>query len=84
MSRNDRDIWFPARRYGWGWGVPCAWQGWAAIGAYFVLLVIGVATIDPERQRPLFMGWMIGWSMALIGVCWIKGERPRWRWGGRG
>jgi hypothetical protein len=23
-----RKIWFPAKRYGWGWGLPCCWQGW--------------------------------------------------------
>ena len=83
MSRDDSDIWFPAKRYGWGWGLPCTWQGWAVTGAYFVLLLIGVATIDPEEQLPLFMGWMMGWSAAFIAVCWIKGETPRWRWGGK-
>lgn len=84
MSRDDREIWFPAKRYGWGWGLPCAWQGWVVLGVYFVLLLIGVFNIDPERQTDLFLGWMIGWSIALIAVCWVKGERPRWRWGGRG
>jgi hypothetical protein len=83
MSRDDRDIWFPAKRYGWGWGLPVTWQGWAVMAAYFVVLLIGFFGIDPERQLPLFMAWMLGWSAVLIAVCWWKGERPRWRWGGR-
>jgi len=83
MGRDDRDIWFPAKRYGWGWGLPATWQGWAVTAAYFVLLLIGVSGIDPERQLPLFMAWMIGWSAAFVAVCWWKGERPRWRWGGK-
>jgi hypothetical protein len=83
MTREDRDIWFPAKRYGWGWGLPVTWQGWAVRAAYFVVLLIGVFGIDPERQLPLFVAWMLGWSAVLVGVCWWKGERPRWRWGGR-
>jgi hypothetical protein len=83
MTREDRDIWFPAKRYGWGWGLPVTWQGWAVMAAYFVVLLIGVFGIDPERQLPLFMAWMLGWSAVLVAVCWWKGERPRWRWGGR-
>jgi hypothetical protein len=23
----DDDFWFPAKRYGWGWGLPVKWQG---------------------------------------------------------
>ena len=83
MSRDD-DIWFPAKRFGWGWGPPRVWQGWAAIGAYAVMLGIGVLGIDPERQAWLFAGWMIGWTLAFTVVCWLKGERPAWRWGRRG
>jgi hypothetical protein len=83
MTREDRDIWFPAKRYGWGWGLPVTWQGWAVMAAYFVVLLIGVFGIDPERQLPLFMAWMLGWSAVLVAICWWKGERPRWRWGGR-
>jgi len=21
-------------------------------------------------------------SLLLVGICWLKGEPPRWRWGG--
>lgn len=83
MSRDD-DVWFPAKRYGWGWGLPVRWQGWAATAAYLAMLCIGMFTIDPETQLPLFLGWLVAWSAAFIAVCWWKGERPRWRWGGKG
>lgn len=83
MNRQDRDIWFPAKRYGWGWGLPATWQGWAATVVYLAMLLIGAFTIDPERQLLLFLAWVTGWSVAMIAVCWIKGERPRWRWGGK-
>jgi hypothetical protein len=80
---DEREIWFPAKRYGWGWSLPCAWQGWAVLAAYLLMLGIGVLSIDPGRQQELFFSWIIGWSVLLLGVCWVKGERPRWRWGGR-
>jgi hypothetical protein len=28
MDTNEKTVWFIAKRYGWGWGLPCAWQGW--------------------------------------------------------
>jgi hypothetical protein len=84
MSDNDREIWFPAKRFGWGWGLPCAWQGWVVLLAYLVMLTIGVLAIDPGRQQAMFTGWVVGWTILLCAVCWVKGERPRWRWGDRG
>ena len=24
-------VWFPAKTFGWGWGVPKTWQGWVAL-----------------------------------------------------
>ena len=26
--------WFPAKRYGWGWGLPGTWQGWLVVAAF--------------------------------------------------
>lgn len=43
--------WFPAKRYGWGWGFPCAWQGWAVLAGYFVLLAAGMWLIPPQPMR---------------------------------
>jgi hypothetical protein len=36
-------IWFPAKRYGWGWGLPVAWQGWVVLLAWLALFVGGWA-----------------------------------------
>ena len=35
---NEQQYWFPTKRYGWGWGVPRMWQGWAVLAAYAALL----------------------------------------------
>lgn len=82
MTRRD-EIWFPQRRFGWGWGPPRTWQGWLALGLYMSMLAIGIFGIDPDRQAPLFFGWLAGWTLAFLAICYAKGERPRWRWDSR-
>ncbi|WP_198085347.1 hypothetical protein [Variovorax sp. E3] len=75
--------WFPAKRYGWGWGVPTCWQGWMVIAVYAVLVAMAVVFIRPARDPLLFVAAVSGLSIALVAVCWLKGEPPRWRWGGK-
>lgn len=75
------DYWFQAKRYGWGWGLPLRWQGWVVYGVALVLLVSVFLFFPPHRN---FVPFLIGaWAvlLALVAVCWLKGEPPRWRWG---
>jgi CHASE2 domain-containing sensor protein len=78
---TSNPYWFPAKHYGWGWGLPLTWQGWVVLAIYAVLF--GVATwVFPPHQRPMAFGLAVALvSLALIGVCWVKGEPPAWRWG---
>ncbi|MBL9092432.1 MAG: hypothetical protein JNL96_14490 [Planctomycetaceae bacterium] len=72
--------WFPAKRYGWGWGLPATWQGWVVMLVWTVAYVGGSVWIA-ARSLPwffLFCGVMVA---VLISVCYAKGEPPRWRWG---
>jgi hypothetical protein len=76
-----REYWFPAKRYGWGWGFPVSWQGWMALIVYFLLLGVVVVLFQPARH-PFAFGLLVTvLSLALEAVCWLKGEPPRWRWG---
>jgi len=78
---NDAKIWFPAKRYGWGWGLPCAWQGWVVLAAY-VGAAAGLA-LGLLPTHPTAYGWAMGAATALLlALCWWKGEPPAWRWGG--
>jgi hypothetical protein len=74
-------IWFPAKTYGWGWGPPTCWQGWVVIATYVVLAVVGGVLVSPDTNVVFFIGYMVAITVGLIVVCWIKGEKPRWRWG---
>ena len=75
----ETKYWFRAKRYGWGWGLPCAWQGWV-VSAVWVALVIGGQILFRGRLG-ITIPWMVILVAALIAVCWVKGEPPRWRWG---
>ena len=41
-NSKPKTIWFPAKTYGYGWGLPKVWQGWAVL---LGLLVLGLAPI---------------------------------------
>lgn len=81
MADSKNGIWFPAKKYGWGWGFPVAWQGWAVIAGYAALAGLGIVFLRPRTSALLFVGYLVFITGLLICLCWIKGEKPRWRWG---
>lgn len=81
MPIDSTDYWFPAKRYGWGWGLPARWQGWVVLAIYAVLLAAGIVGLHPGRSSTGFVWYVAGLSVLLVLVCWWKGEPPRWRWG---
>lgn len=82
MTNKEADYWFPAKRYGWGWGVPRTWQGWVVLTVFAVLVAVG-AIFQGRLGLIGFIAYTVLISLALIVVCWLKGEPPRWRWGGQ-
>ena len=38
----DKGYWFPAKRYGWGWGLPVRWQGWVVMAVFAASMLGGV------------------------------------------
>lgn len=79
-TNDPNRIWFPAKRYGWGWGLPVAWQGWVVMGVWFVI-VVGVTPFLAVRSWPGFFAFLAVMSALLIAVCYVRGEPLRWRWG---
>lgn len=39
---EHKEIWFPAKKHGYGWGMPATWQGWAILLGF---VSIGVAPL---------------------------------------
>lgn len=75
--------WFPAKRFGWGWGPPCAWQGWVVLVGYVGLIVAVALICPPGKSLAGYLGSVFMLSAVLVAICWWKGEPPRWRWGDR-
>ena len=71
--------WFAQKSYGYGAGLPIAWEGWATlIGAIAAMVIVNV----------VFMG-LIGFvatialvvALVLIAAAKTEGDGWRWRWG---
>jgi uncharacterized membrane protein YhaH (DUF805 family) len=80
---NAKDTyWFPARRFGWGWGAPTRWQGWLVLGTFVLVMGIGSIVLIPQ-QLAAFLCLTLLTSALLLIICYAKGEPPAWRWGDR-
>ncbi len=79
--RTDGKYWFPAKRYGYGWGIPTTWQGWLVLAVYVVLTVAATFLFPPQKGLVPYIGCVAVLTAAFIAVCCLKGETPRWRWG---
>jgi hypothetical protein len=78
---SERRYWFPAKRYGWGWGLPCAWEGWLVLAAFVALVAAGAWLFPPRAVLDAYTAYVLVLGALFAGVCWLKGEPPRWRWG---
>ena len=79
MQPTGKQVWFPAKKYGWGWGLPNCWQGWVVFTVYLGLLFGGAFLVS--KHTGLYVGYASTLSIVLIIICYLKGEKPRWRWG---
>jgi len=82
MNKVENEFWFPAKRYGWGWGLPVKWQGWVVFAAWFGSIYAAGSYFRPQRN---LSGFLISAAIAtvlLVVVIVLKGEKPlAWRWG---
>lgn len=81
MNQDKPAYWFPAKRYGWGWGPPNCWQGWLALFIYVALSVTGIPLLDATHHTVPYLIYISALTIAMVVVCWLKGEQPKWRWG---
>jgi hypothetical protein len=82
MANGDPKYWFRAKRYGWGWGLPLTWQGWATFAAWFAVLVAATVYFLPSRPAA-YMVFTLLMGLLLVAICYKKGEPPHWRSGDR-
>lgn len=92
---QKKKLWFKARRFGWGW-TPIAWEGWTVLGVMLLIIIIGAAVFDHKatglaKNSPQasvytkdYLALVIADVLALVLICYRKGEQPHWKWGSDG
>lgn len=83
MNTNNPRYWFRAKRYGWGWGLPLAWQGWAFFIVWIIVLPLGHRLL-PLGDKPLRWGFTAAMVILLIAICYWKGDPIGRRWNSNG
>lgn len=84
MSERDDGAWFAPKRYGYGAGLPIAWQGWTLLAAYLAVLRLCVALAQWGAEVGLAAAIILGFiaTAALAYVAALKTRGGwRWRWG---
>ena len=74
---EQRTYWFPAKRVGWGWGLPSRWQGWLTLALYVAALVLGSVAFPPGANSIPYFAVVAVATLCLVGVCLLKGEPQR-------
>lgn len=87
MSRNTAKPWFAAKRYGYGSGLPIAWQGWVLFIAYIVVCIGApvILTFVLHEQQALDQASLATIGAATVILMIVVARRTkggwRWRWG---
>lgn len=80
-------LWFKAKNYGWGW-YPCSWQGWLVLAIYIGYLLFRSKAVNDMFDTSSSFVFRYSFetlfaTILLIVICFITGEKPEWRWGGK-
>jgi hypothetical protein len=82
MNTPRTKIWFPAKQYGFGWGLPVCWQGWVVILAFGFFYIAGGFVILRTKEASAYFPWFgVGGFLIYMSIFWLKGEKLKWRWG---
>jgi hypothetical protein len=57
--------WFPAKRYGWGWGMPLTWQGRTVLVTFLALFGGGFLFFPPEEAPIALLAYVAFLTVAL-------------------
>lgn len=80
MSERDDGAWFAPKRFGYGAGLPIAWQGWALLAGYIVVMLAPTPLLewDPNLGTGIAAAIWI-FATALVLVVAKRKTRGGWR-----
>ena len=74
--------WFAPKRFGYGAGLPIAWQGWVVLGIFIAALAALGSLVPPVEQPVAFAAGVIAIAIGLTIVAHRRTRGGwRWRWG---
>ena len=79
-----QEPWFAPKRYGYGTGLPVAWQGWAVLLGYLALVLTSGLMVEWDEAigRPAAALLIVPATIALVLVAKARTRGGwRWRWG---
>jgi hypothetical protein len=77
MTEQDH-AWFAPKTYGFGAGLPIAWQGWVVLAA-LLGLPFGLMFVLLPAHPGYFQGAVIGFTVLMLPLIARK-TRGGWRW----
>ncbi len=85
-TTNEPGAWFAPKRFGYGFGMPIAWQGWLALALYVAALA-GIGLLDRmghsgQRAAAFALFLLVTGLFVVIAARRTRGGW-KWRWGGR-
>ena len=81
MEKEHREIWFPSKLFGWGWGLPITWQGWVVLVIYVASIITLTRYHRPASDIETWLLYFVPITIVFLAICWFKGERLAWHWG---
>jgi hypothetical protein len=69
--------WFRVKRFGYGAGLPCSWEGWAVL-AVFLAVVFGSVVLNAGHSVA-HAAVILTATVVVILIAWRKSDGP-WKW----
>jgi hypothetical protein len=75
--------WFSAKRYGYGSGLPIAWQGWVLLGFYLIAMIAGSFLLAPDNIMAFIALALTMTVMFVVITARTTRGGWKWRWGNK-
>ena len=80
MKDVDSKAWFAPKRFGYGAGLPIAWQGWVLIAAQLAAMLAGI--VMSSMRGIALSAWIITFAILPLPLIAAKTKGGwQWRWG---
>ena len=76
MDNDHKDWWFPAKKYGYGWGLPDCRQGWLVLFVFSLLVAVGRFFLRGQSTALIIVSYTV-LTIVFLGIVYCKGEKRK-------